>query len=186
MQETMFNNTFKREVHKKQKIVRKLKKLKQRQLWRQKLEEKMKNAKGKVCRICLGEDHTATNPLISPCKCSGTMSHIHLACLQEWLDSKRTIKQSEYITTYSWKNLDCELCKAKFQGKVFQDGTLVTEEEPSRRYLQEMGQPLDILPFELPDTDKFLVLESVTLQNIRIVHIIHFFGLQNYVRVGRS
>ena len=36
----------------------------------------------KVCRICLGEDEEETdNPLIEPCKCSGTMSSIHIACL---------------------------------------------------------------------------------------------------------
>ena len=27
------------------------------------------------------------NPLISPCKCTGTISMIHLKCLKEWLDT---------------------------------------------------------------------------------------------------
>mmetsp|Transcript_22082 Transcript_22082/g.25384 ORF Transcript_22082/g.25384 Transcript_22082/m.25384 type:complete len:80 (+) Transcript_22082:362-601(+) len=45
--------------------------------------------KDSVCRICLSEDAgDDKDPLISPCKCSGTMKHIHLKCLTEWLESK--------------------------------------------------------------------------------------------------
>ena len=51
-----------------------------------------------VCRICWGteeEDQNKVknsddfNPLISPCKCAGTMGMIHLKCLQGWLETKR-------------------------------------------------------------------------------------------------
>jgi hypothetical protein len=41
-----------------------------------------------VCRICLAEDSDHDNPMISPCKCSGTMKFIHLECLKEWLSCK--------------------------------------------------------------------------------------------------
>lgn len=30
------------------------------------------------CRICLAEEQEDDNPLFSPCKCSGTMSYVHL------------------------------------------------------------------------------------------------------------
>jgi E3 ubiquitin-protein ligase DOA10 len=34
------------------------------------------------CRICLDSDYDSmTNPLISPCKCAGTMKYIHIRCL---------------------------------------------------------------------------------------------------------
>ena len=48
-----------------------------------------------VCRICwLTENETEIdpdhpddiNPLISPCKCTGTMRAIHLKCLRGWLE----------------------------------------------------------------------------------------------------
>lgn len=40
-----------------------------------------------VCRICLGDDdEPIDNPLITPCKCAGTMSCIHIKCLIEWLN----------------------------------------------------------------------------------------------------
>ena len=67
----------------------------------------------KSCRICLGEENFAQDPLISPCKCSGTMSSIHLECLREWLNSKRT-KKDGVVKTYCWKALECELCKERF------------------------------------------------------------------------
>jgi predicted Zn-ribbon and HTH transcriptional regulator len=64
------------------------------------------------CRICLGEeedDEVEENPLISPCKCNGTMQYIHLECLKKWLDSKIHTKLTPYTFSYNWKNLVCEL-----------------------------------------------------------------------------
>ena len=60
------------------------------------------------CRICLGEeedDEIENNPLISPCKCNGTMQYIHLDCLKKWLDSKIHTKITEFTFSYNWKNL---------------------------------------------------------------------------------
>jgi hypothetical protein len=37
-----------------------------------------------VCRICLMEDNDTDNPLITPCKCLGSMGFIHHACLKTW------------------------------------------------------------------------------------------------------
>ena len=33
-----------------------------------------------VCRICLSEDEPG-NPIISPCKCIGSVRYIHLKCI---------------------------------------------------------------------------------------------------------
>ena len=30
-----------------------------------------------VCRICLTEEESSTDPLLTPCKCAGSMSYIH-------------------------------------------------------------------------------------------------------------
>jgi E3 ubiquitin-protein ligase DOA10 len=42
-----------------------------------------------VCRICLEPEEEdpiklELNPLITPCKCSGTMRHIHIDCIKSW------------------------------------------------------------------------------------------------------
>lgn len=71
-----------------------------------------------LCRICLSEDFEPSNPLFSPCKCSGTMKYIHLNCLQEWLNSRKVIKDNPFSKTYYWKNLECELCKTTYPNTV--------------------------------------------------------------------
>ena len=75
-----------------------------------------------ICRICYQEeDDPLINPLIRPCKCSGSMKYIHLKCLLSWLKS-RTIRQqnniienNDYFNSYFiTKEIECELCKEPF------------------------------------------------------------------------
>uniref|UniRef100_A0A8R1DV61 RING-CH-type domain-containing protein n=1 Tax=Caenorhabditis japonica TaxID=281687 RepID=A0A8R1DV61_CAEJA len=61
-----------------------------------------------VCRICMcGETSIpyhgkqAGEPLISPCRCSGTMGLYHRSCLEHWLTLSKT--------------KDCEICKFSFK-----------------------------------------------------------------------
>ena len=53
-----------------------------------------------TCRICRGEGSEA-EPLFHPCKCSGSIKHVHQDCLMEWLSHS----QKKY----------CELCKTPFR-----------------------------------------------------------------------
>ncbi|XP_078396916.1 uncharacterized protein marchf1 isoform X2 [Cetorhinus maximus] len=54
---------------------------------------------GEVCRICHceGDDDS---PLITPCRCTGTLRFVHQACLHQWIKSSDT--------------RCCELCKYDF------------------------------------------------------------------------
>ena len=81
-------------------------------------EEKIKN---KICRICYQEeDDPLINPLIKPCKCSGSMKYIHLKCLLFWLKSKtvhsnNSIENNNFFNSYFIEDsLQCELCKEIF------------------------------------------------------------------------
>ena len=38
-----------------------------------------------ACRVCFSADSSDGNPLICPCNCEGSVKHIHLDCLREWL-----------------------------------------------------------------------------------------------------
>ena len=49
------------------------------------------------CRICFD---SGTEPLISPCKCTGSMKWVHKSCLQQWINHKKDYK--------------CPVCKEKF------------------------------------------------------------------------
>lgn len=57
-----------------------------------------------MCKICHlnGRDG---DPLISPCKCAGTMQYIHCGCLMRWL---------EISSKKSKKPLSCELCQYQY------------------------------------------------------------------------
>ena len=61
-----------------------------------------------TCRICLEE-----GDLITPCKCKGTTAHIHVECLERWLDvsnaSSCEICGAEYkVTEYSRFKCRCK------------------------------------------------------------------------------
>ena len=66
------------------------------------------------CRICYRSDSDIENPLISPCKCSGSMQYIHYKCLKHFIDIKMQKKADENFKFYTWKNFECEICKYEY------------------------------------------------------------------------
>ena len=88
-----------------------------------KVEEKQNHHKNKnrVCRICYQEEEDdLLNPLIKPCKCSGSMKYIHLKCLLHWLKSRTSNNQimnnsnENFNAYYINQKTECELCKQLF------------------------------------------------------------------------
>eukprot|EP00923_Selenidium_pygospionis_P007990 GHVN01013545.1.p1 GENE.GHVN01013545.1~~GHVN01013545.1.p1 ORF type:complete len:723 (+),score=105.88 GHVN01013545.1:1947-4115(+) len=78
---------------------------------------------GPACRICLCEGGEANNPMVSPCKCKGSMRHVHLQCLRTWMAGRLNIRNDGSTVGFFWRNLECELCKAPYP-------TFITIEEP--------------------------------------------------------
>ena len=84
--------------------------------------KKEKITKNRICRICYQEeDDSLINPLIKPCKCSGSMKYIHIKCLLSWLRSRtirhqnNVIEHNNFFNSYFiTKEIQCELCKATF------------------------------------------------------------------------
>ncbi|GLC45112.1 hypothetical protein PLESTM_001687900 [Pleodorina starrii] len=63
-------------------------------------------AAAKTCRICMDdESDPVTNPLINPCKCSGTTKYVHRQCLLKW----RTMKAGTQA------HYRCEICHYRYQ-----------------------------------------------------------------------
>ncbi|XP_031779690.1 E3 ubiquitin-protein ligase MARCH1-like isoform X2 [Nasonia vitripennis] len=56
-------------------------------------------SRSSLCRICRASSWTK-EPLISPCRCKGTQAHVHLSCLERWLNQ-------------SCRNY-CELCNFRY------------------------------------------------------------------------
>nr|XP_020463399.1 E3 ubiquitin-protein ligase MARCH7 isoform X2 [Monopterus albus] len=82
----------------------KLRKIKERLLLEDSDEEE-----GDLCRICQMREESASNPLIQPCRCAGSLQYVHQECIKRWLRSKiGSGTNLEAITT-------CELCKEKLR-----------------------------------------------------------------------
>lgn len=80
----------------------------------------MKNENEHICRICLEPGQT-TNPLITPCHCSGTVKYIHLLCLKTWLSKQIKAVVNDFSVTINWKPLFCEMCKAHYKYRIYLD-----------------------------------------------------------------
>ncbi|XP_034281867.1 E3 ubiquitin-protein ligase MARCHF7 isoform X1 [Pantherophis guttatus] len=73
------------------------------------LSEDSEEEEEDICRICQMSSTSATNLLIEPCKCAGSLQYVHQECMKKWLQSKINSGSSlEDVTT-------CELCKEKLQ-----------------------------------------------------------------------
>lgn len=78
-----------------------------------------------MCRICM-DTETTTNILLHPCRCKGTMKHIHEECLKAWILSQNS-------------DLDrpqCELCKTS----LLMEFTIVTQCSPRKSCKEGLNQ----------------------------------------------
>ena len=94
--------------------------------------------KDATCRFCLCGPINENNPLISPCKCAGTMGHIHIECLQQWISSKITTNETENSVMKYVKSIHCELCKMKLPFIISANNRcydLIKGEKPQIPYL---------------------------------------------------
>lgn len=110
-----------------------------------------------ICRICLSGAQDLQNPLISPCNCSGSGAFIHLGCLKQWIESKRTMKLHKDQVVVRYKKLECELCKKIFPYDYFDPAS---------------GASYTIVDLEHPESD-YLILESLKEENSKSKFIIN-------------
>mmetsp|Transcript_5833 Transcript_5833/g.5494 ORF Transcript_5833/g.5494 Transcript_5833/m.5494 type:complete len:174 (+) Transcript_5833:293-814(+) len=101
------------------------------------------------------------------------MKYIHLDCLKEWLNSKRSEKRGTHFSSYLWENVYCELCKDNFTENVTTQYGVV-----------------NILGIETPANDNYIILEALNSEeilhrNTKMVHIIDFRKLKQ-LNVGRG
>lgn len=58
-------------------------------------EKREENGKQEIlCRLCWDSENSKENPLISPCRCKGSMKFIHLLCLRKWFNKAGLAKIS--------------------------------------------------------------------------------------------
>ena len=132
-----------------------------------------KNKISKICRICYGEEeeNEIDNPLVQPCKCSGSLKYIHLNCLKHWLNTKSCAKMesNENYSIFLVKQVECEICKSKYPD-----------------FLKLNGKLHEILDFK-SEFKNYFTLESLTIDknNTRCIYVIN---LDNNIRlkIGRG
>eukprot|EP00826_Nyctotherus_ovalis_P008400 TRINITY_DN12173_c0_g3_i1.p2 TRINITY_DN12173_c0_g3~~TRINITY_DN12173_c0_g3_i1.p2 ORF type:complete len:192 (-),score=13.40 TRINITY_DN12173_c0_g3_i1:331-906(-) len=74
------------------------------------------------CRICGASESTAANPLVSPCKCSGSIKYVHIDCMRMWHQSKMDFRAAPHSISYTIRRFECELCRSKFSIESVKDG----------------------------------------------------------------
>ncbi|XP_077481463.1 E3 ubiquitin-protein ligase MARCHF7 [Stigmatopora argus] len=84
------------------------------------LQEDSDEDEGDLCRICQAGEQSAaagaattraaaSNPLIQPCRCTGSLQYVHRDCIKRWLCSKIASGTSLEGVVH------CELCKAELR-----------------------------------------------------------------------
>jgi len=97
--------------------------------------------------------------MISPCNCTGSMKYIHLECLREWLEGKKHMKETPWVNSYIWKNLECEICKHSYNDMI----TL------------KDGRTVSLLKYTIhEDANSYMIIESVTNTTSKTIHVINF------------
>ena len=79
------------------------------------LDDNIKTKKGDYvekicCRLCYQEESNISDPLLSPCKCNGSMKYIHFSCLKKSIKQKIQIRKEDNCDLYFFKSYCCEIC----------------------------------------------------------------------------
>ena len=120
-------------------------------------EEEAVNREEAYCRFCWVNEHTLDNPLIASCSCSGGVKFVHFLCLRQWIQTKMISQILLRFSTYFWPSFECEICKTPFPF-VFKAN----------------GRKYNMVEFQIPENENFLVLESLNLEKStsKLVHIL--------------
>lgn len=130
----------------------------------------LKKSKKGCCRICLFSEYDNENPLIAPCKCSGTVKYIHLECLRQWLKLKQSRVIYKYFIIFTYKTIECEICKTHIPTK-----------------LKLSNDYIDLLNFEKPDSP-YIVFEQLNTSNEKDdmnIYIVKFVD-KDSITLGRA
>eukprot|EP00742_Colponemidia_sp_Colp-10_P000398 GILJ01000436.1.p1 GENE.GILJ01000436.1~~GILJ01000436.1.p1 ORF type:complete len:419 (-),score=28.51 GILJ01000436.1:210-1466(-) len=129
------------------------------------------NANNSVCcRICLCDNDDLENPLISPCRCKGTMKGVHLQCLRSWVEGRLNLNNTEPNFSFFWRALDCELCKV-----------------PYPTYVEVDGKQIELFKIPKPESP-YIILEALSRERQstnRGIHVISFAN-KSVVKLGRG
>lgn len=129
------------------------------------------------CRICFSEEFdTETNPLITPCQCSGSIQFIHLICLKQWLESKITFHEYNHLNVLIKRKFYCELCKSPFPDNI----TIQTN---------TFTKKINLIDYPEEHSLNYFIMEYIPKQNkindVTFIYTIKF-DIKNVIYIGRA
>jgi hypothetical protein len=123
-----------------------------------------------TCRVCWEKETELSNPLISHCHCSGSVRFIHLDCMKRWLSGKVAVRSNDVTTSYTWKALECDVCKTLLPLTIRHRGKTIT--------LFDIAKPdCPHIILEAVESDKLVVKSA---------HVITFEGGRTQAKLGRG
>ena len=133
--------------------------------------KKIKLKNSRICRICyLEEESEIDDPLVHPCKCSGSLKYIHLKCLKHWIMTKscQKVEESDFCNVFLFKEVECEICKMQFPDLIKHNGKYF--------YLLDFTK----------DFKNYLILETITLdeEGNKFLYVISL--LNKEIKIGRG
>ena len=165
--------------------------------------EKNNKKNKKICRICyMGEIDKKNNPLIKPCKCSGSMKYIHYECLLHWLNSKVLISKNIYnnngfFSIYSLDLIECELCKNHLPNYIRHRNKVYSLIDLEKKFEEELKKPkkskekkgdLNIYNKKKKENnDNYIIFDTVTpgKQDNKYRYLVKF-DKNNIMKIGRA
>ena len=103
------------------------------------------------------------------------MGLIHLDCLKEWLKAKKVQRQGEIVSTFFWKNLECELCKQR----------LPVEFELGENKVLHQILEYDLPVYDAGEEPEYIILESISSNTSKVVHILSLTE-EDSISLGRG
>ena len=165
--------------------------------------EKNNKKNKKICRICYMEEiDKKNNPLIKPCKCSGSMKYIHYECLLHWLKTKVLISKNIYnnngfFSIYSLDLIECELCKNHLPNYIRHRNKVYSLIDLEKKFEEEIKKPKkskekkgDLNIFNKKNkenNDNYIIFDTVTpgKQDNKYRYLVKF-DKNNVMKIGRA
>ena len=165
------------------------------------IDKKKENKK--ICRICYMEEmDKKNNPLIKPCKCSGSMKYIHYECLLHWLKTKVLISKNIYnnngfFSIYSLNLIECELCKNHLPNYIKHKNKIYSLIDLEKKFDEEKKKPKknkekkgDLNIFNKKNKENnnnYIIFDTITpgKQDNKYRYLVKF-DTDNIMRIGRA
>ena len=158
----------------------------------------------KICRICYMEEmDKKMNPLIKPCKCSGSMKYIHYECLLHWLKTKVLISKNIYnnngfFSIYSLDLIECELCKNHLPNYIRHKDKVYSLIDLEKKFDEEIKKPKkniekkgDLNIYKKKDKENnnnnYIIFDTITpgKQESKYRYLVKF-DKNNIMKIGRA